>query len=300
MVSIFWAAGLQVVGAWYIATETSSEFKKGGYVQGTVILILKKRPPGQRLGFKPRLLPEVRREVDSQIKDMMHLNERTEEQMGAPVFTDSDLQMAGYAAALKVLTGYTEINGEDVTRLALRPRQKGEKTVIEDIVQQAAETANSLLVPEGLPKATWEAIGGIERFYLRMLAMETTGASKLDNYQNFAKAFRVENYQAVMGSLKPNGARLKGAKDFKPRDLAGTEIGETLLGQVLVAVQELLKEKEPSAVMDNLREAIPDYFQKRPHLQAIAQFLHDKRAKGYLEEARAAEIIANRVQTERL
>nr|WP_245969510.1 anti-phage-associated DUF1156 domain-containing protein [Thiocapsa rosea] len=30
MVSIFWAAGLQVVGAWYIATETTSELKKGG------------------------------------------------------------------------------------------------------------------------------------------------------------------------------------------------------------------------------------------------------------------------------
>jgi putative DNA methylase len=28
MVSIFWAAGLQVVGAWYIATETTSELKK--------------------------------------------------------------------------------------------------------------------------------------------------------------------------------------------------------------------------------------------------------------------------------
>jgi putative DNA methylase len=45
MVSIFWAAGLQVVGAWYIATETTSELKKGGYVQGTVILMLRKRPP---------------------------------------------------------------------------------------------------------------------------------------------------------------------------------------------------------------------------------------------------------------
>lgn len=30
MVGIFWAAGLQVVGAWTIATETSSELKKGG------------------------------------------------------------------------------------------------------------------------------------------------------------------------------------------------------------------------------------------------------------------------------
>jgi putative DNA methylase len=48
MVSIFWAAGLQVVGAWYIATETTSELKKGGYVQGTVILMLRKRPPGDR------------------------------------------------------------------------------------------------------------------------------------------------------------------------------------------------------------------------------------------------------------
>jgi putative DNA methylase len=300
MVSIFWAAGLQVVGAWYIATETSSELKKGGYVQGTVILILKKRSPGQRVGFKPRLLPEVRREVASQMKEMMHLNERITEQMGATVFTDSDLQMAGYAAALKVLTGYTEINGEDVTRLALRPRQKGEKTVVDDIVQQAAETANSLLVPEGLPKATWEVIGGIQRFYLRMLDMETTGAAKLDNYQNFAKAFRVENYQAVMASLKPNAARLKGAQDFKPRELGGTEIGKTWLGQVLIALQELLKEKEPPVVMDNLRDAFSDYFQQRQHLQAIAQFLHDKLAKRRPEEARAAEIIANRMQTERL
>jgi adenine-specific DNA methylase len=40
MIGIFWAAGLQVVGAWYIATETSTELKKGGYVQGTVILIV--------------------------------------------------------------------------------------------------------------------------------------------------------------------------------------------------------------------------------------------------------------------
>jgi len=45
------------------------------------------------------------------------------------VFNDSDLQMAGYAAALKVLTGYTHIGGEDVTAFAMRPRVKGEVTV---------------------------------------------------------------------------------------------------------------------------------------------------------------------------
>ena len=50
MVGIFWAAGLQVISAWYIATETTSELKKGGYVQGTVTLMLRKRPDGDRPG----------------------------------------------------------------------------------------------------------------------------------------------------------------------------------------------------------------------------------------------------------
>ena len=59
-----------MVGAWYIATETTSELKKGGYVQGTVILMLRKRPSGDRPGFKQRVLPEVKREVDAQIKQI--------------------------------------------------------------------------------------------------------------------------------------------------------------------------------------------------------------------------------------
>ena len=43
MAAIMWGAGLQVTAAWYIATETTSEIKKGGYVQGTVLLVLRKR-----------------------------------------------------------------------------------------------------------------------------------------------------------------------------------------------------------------------------------------------------------------
>ncbi|MDI1351258.1 MAG: DUF1156 domain-containing protein, partial [bacterium] len=188
MVGIFWAAGLQVVAAWYIATETTSELKKGGYVQGTVTLILRKRLSGENVGFKQRILPAVRQEVQSQIEQMMHLNKEIKDKMGEPVFNDSDLQMAGYAAALKVLTGYTSIGGEDVTVFALRPRRKGETTVVDEIIQQASEAANSILIPEGLSPDTWRSIDGVQRFYLRMMDMETTGASKLDNYQNFAKA----------------------------------------------------------------------------------------------------------------
>ena len=299
MVSIFWAAGLQVVGAWYIATETTSELKKGGYVQGTVILMLRKRPPGERPGFKQRILPAVKREVDAQIKQMLHLNDETEAKMGAPVFNDSDLQMAGYAAALKVLTGFTSIGGEDVTAFALRPRRKGETTVVDEIVAQAAETANSLLVPDGLDAATWAAIGGIQRFYLRMLDMETTGAAKLDNYQNFAKAFRVQDYAAVMASVKPNAARLKAVTEFKPRDLTDrTEIGPTPLGALIVAIQEFLADKEPEVVMANLRDAVPDYLGQRPKLIDLAGFLAAKARAP--ETRRAAEAIAGRMRNQRL
>jgi adenine-specific DNA methylase len=40
---ILWAAGLQVSAAWTISTETDSSLKKGNYVQGTVLLVLRKR-----------------------------------------------------------------------------------------------------------------------------------------------------------------------------------------------------------------------------------------------------------------
>ena len=38
--SDIWATA---TAAWYIATETSSELKKSGYVQGTVLLVLRRR-----------------------------------------------------------------------------------------------------------------------------------------------------------------------------------------------------------------------------------------------------------------
>ncbi|WP_422139946.1 anti-phage-associated DUF1156 domain-containing protein [Endozoicomonas sp. ALC020] len=300
MVGIFWAAGLQVVGAWYIATETTSQLKKGGYVQGTVTLMLRKRPAGEKSGFKNRILPAVRLEVQNQIQQMMHLNIEVKEKLGEPVFNDSDLQMAGYAAALKVLTGYTHIGGEDVTQFALRPRQKGEVTVVDEIVQQAAEAANSLLVPEGLEKETWQAIRGIQRFYLRMMDMEEgAGASKLDNYQNFAKAFRVADYTGVMASMTANKARLKGVKDFTSRDLTdSTELGPTHLGRVVIALQQLLAETEPQVVISQLQEDLPDFLESRPLLIDLASFISKKSSDQAVRDV--AEVLSGRLRNLRL
>lgn len=298
MVNIFWAAGLQVVAAWYIATETSTELKKGGYVQGTVTLMLKKRPAGERAGFKQRLLPAVRAEVQRQIEIMMRLSSEVENTHGEPVFNDSDLQMAGYAAALKVLTAYTHIGGEDVTTFALRPRTKGEITVVDEIVQQAAEAANNLLVPDGITADTWAKLRGIERFMLRMIDMETTGAKKLDNYQNFAKAFRVEDYTQVMDSMSANSARLKTIPKFSSRDLAdSTELGASSLGQLFIALQQILQEVEAAAVVKQLQASMDDFLEIRPVLVDLLAFLEQKAS---IENVRqAAEVFGARLKNMR-
>lgn len=298
MIGIFWASGLQVVGAWYIATETTSELKKGGYVQGTVILMLRKRPAGENAGFKQRLLPAVRAEVKRQIETMMHLNDEVKDKLGEPVFNDSDLQMAGYAAALKVLTSYTHIGGEDVTSFALRPRTKGEVTVVDEIVQQAAEAANSLLVPEGLTADTWQKINGIQRFYLRMMDIETTGASKLDNYQNFAKAFRVEDYNRVMGNMTANKAQLKRIPEFASRDLTdSTEIGSTWLGHLVIGLQQILNEKEPQTVISQLQADLPDFMEVRPILIDMLTFIEKKAPEKTTRDA--AEVLGARLKNMR-
>lgn len=295
LIGIFWAAGLQVVAAWYIATETTSELKKGGYVQGTVILMLKKRPAGERIGFKQRLLPAVRREVARQIESMMHINNAVATHHGEPVWGDSDLQMAGYAAALKVLTAYTRIGDEEVTTFVLRPRARGEVTVVDEIVQQAAETASSLLVPEGLTVDTWGRLTGIERFVLRMMDMETAGAAKLDNYQNFAKAFRVTGYTRVMGDMRPNNARLKRVNEYASRDLTdATEIGVTRLGQLIIALQQLLKDTEAQVIVEQLRAEMADFLEVRSLLVDMLAFIERKAPES--EVRSAAEVLGARLK----
>ena len=72
--------------------------------------------------------------------------------------------MAGYAAALEVLTGYTHIDGVDMTRAALRPLEarRGQSTdigIVEEMIALAVQTANEKMVPEGLPDSMWERLG---------------------------------------------------------------------------------------------------------------------------------------------
>jgi adenine-specific DNA methylase len=300
MAQIFWGAGLQVMAAWYIATETTSELKKGGYVQGTVIMVLRKRKLPEA-GYKDEIVQEVKAEVADQIDTMVGLNQKLKGQGRIEnLFEDADLQMAGYAAALRVLTRYAKIDGVDMTAEALRPGPKGEKRLIAEVIDFAVQVANEHMVPEGMAPGVWERLTGAERFYLKMIDIETTGARKLDNYQNFAKAFRVSNYGALMESVEPNKAHLMTAADFKKGGFEIAEFGGATTRSVLYGIYEIQYEVDGEDVLTHLRDLVPRYMSVRDDLMAIANYIAKKRAGVDEAEARAANILYGLIRNERL
>jgi putative DNA methylase len=300
MSQIFWGSGLQVIAAWYIATETTSELKKGGYVQGTVILVLRKRESSQA-GYKDEIVQEVKAEVADQIDTMMGLNQRLKGNGRVEnLFEDADLQMAGYAAALRVLTKYEKIDGTDMTKEALRPRRAGEKNLVGEIIDFAVQVANEHMVPEHMPPKLWEGLTGPERFYFKMMDIETTSLRKLDNYQNFAKAFRVGDYGALMGSTEPNKARIKTAKEYKKTGFEIPEFGPSATRAVLFAIFEIEDDVEGDDVLSHLKDLLPSYHNKRDDLAAIADYIARKRESVDEAESRAARILQGLIRNERL
>ena len=189
------------------------------------------------------------------------------------------------------------------------PRQKGKKTFVDELIDFAVQTAVQFLVPVGFEKAEWQKLQAIERFYLKMAEMEYQGAKTLDNYQNFAKAFKVQHFEDVMSdSSKANAARLKLSTEFKSALLSGdAEFANTPLRALLYAMFELSKEKEIEDVLYTLTENCPNYLQNKQLLAKMADYLAEKRGvlKGTKtftpeHEASYARILAEAIRTHRL
>ncbi|MCK5820164.1 MAG: DUF1156 domain-containing protein, partial [Psychromonas sp.] len=110
MANIIWASGLQVTAAWYVVTETDSALRQGANVKGTNILVLRKRHQELET-FRDDLGWEIEEAVKEQVESLMGLDKKVRAQGSEGLYTDADLHMAGYAAALKVLTAYSRIDG---------------------------------------------------------------------------------------------------------------------------------------------------------------------------------------------
>jgi putative DNA methylase len=304
MANIVWASGLQATAAWYVATETESALREGSHVKGTVLLICRKRQ-GVVKTTRDDLAWEIQEEVEEQVKTLTGLNQEARSlYRDENVFEDADLQMAGYAAALRVLTRYAIIDGRDMTSEAIRPRVKGETTFVDELIAFAVDTANQCLVPQGIAEKHWKELSGAERFYLKLLDLEAKGVKTLDNYQNFAKAFKVRDFRAIMGSQKANHARLKSAVEFGRMEMSeGSELHQSVLRAVLYALMELVRDVDGMEVLAHLIFNVPDYYGntiQRDRIVELADYLAKKLETIRPEEASAARVLRELVKNQRL
>ena len=304
MANIVWASGLQVTTAWYVATETDSALRAGSHVKGTVLLVCRKRQ-GLLKTTRDDLAWEIQEEVEAQVQTLTGLNQEARGlYRDENVFEDADLQMAGYAAALRVLTRYAIIDGRDMTAEAIRPRVKGETTFVDGLIAFAVDTANQCLVPPGIAKAHWDGLSGAERFYLKLVDLEARGVKTLDNYQNFAKAFKVHDFRALMASQRANQARLKSAVEFGKTEMSdSSELHQSVLRAVLYAMMELVQNVDGHEVLAHLTLNVPDYYAnqtQRDRVVELADYLARKLATQRPDEASAARILRELVRHQRL
>ncbi len=217
---ILWAAGLKATAAWTISTETEAAgIKKGNYVQGTVCLVLRKRTSDEP-GFLDEVYPLVEDEVKRQIASMQALDEG-----GEPNFNDADYQLAAYAAALKVLTQYGNLDGKDVEHEVFAVRGKGEKSDFQTVIERALGIACDTLIPRGLDNA-WRDLSLVERYYLRSLDIESRGERRKGMYEELARGFGVLDIKPLLKSDKANGTRVATPTGLSATILAAVNAGD--------------------------------------------------------------------------
>ena len=220
---ILWAAGLKATAAWTISTETEAAgIKKGNYVQGTVCLVLRKRAAAEP-GFLDEVYPLVEDEVKRQIESMQALDED-----GEPNFNDADYQLAAYAAALKVLTQYSTLDGRDVEHEVFAVRSRSEKSDFQTVIERALGIACDTLVPRGLDNS-WRDLSLVERYYLRALDIESRGERRKGMYEELARGFGVTDIRPLLKSDKANGTRMH----------TPSGLGKSLIGSMKIEVESM-------------------------------------------------------------
>jgi len=297
---VLWAAGLQVSVAWTIATETgASGVKEGNYVQGTVILVLRKRKSDLR-GDMSDLYPDIQVEVHEQLESMLALDAKED-----PNFGDTDYQLAAYAAALRVLTGYSKIDEIDVERELRRTRAQGETSPIAQLIERAVRIASDTLVPQGLERAAWKKLYAEERLYLKGVEVEARGEMREGVYQEMARSYGAGEYRPMLASKAANQTRLKTPTEFGGRDLkqpGEAGFGASLLRQVLFAIYTTASnpDHDPRPARQYLKSELLDYWDNRQSIVELLRYLVNNTIslKHWHEDALAAQLLLGSIQND--
>lgn len=278
---ILWAAGLRVTAAWTIATETDSSLKQGNYVQGTVLMICRKRTATEP-AFLDELVPRIELEVKRQVDAMQALDDDSD-----PNFGDADYQLAAYAAALRVLTAQP-IEDIDPLREINRVRPPGEEGLVERQIRNAVRIACDHLVPKGVDRHYWRTLSPMERFYLKGLEVEAHGEYRNGVYQELARGFGAVAYTDLLADTTANETRLMTPGEFGRRMLGCEGFGGSLLRHVLFAVYQAEVTEEVRRGRDYLKTELPDYWASREKVIHLLDYLAALRRVSGMERWRAA------------
>ncbi len=298
-----WGAGLQVVNAWTVATETGATgIRQGNYVHGTVCLVLRKRA-GDSYGYLSDIYPEVEAEVKRQLDEMRAIDDDAD-----PSFGDADYQLAAYAAALRVLTQYSEIDEIDIKRELGRPRTKGEKSPITRLIEQAVDIATNAIVPRGMEPRTWRRLGPDERLYLKAVETEAGGEKRSGVYQELARSFGATEVKDLYASTRANAVRFKAPSEFRSRWVAepGKEgFAGSTLRQLLLAIFRTAEHEEldPRPARQQLANDYgPAYWQERDRMIELLVFLrrHSDRLPHWERDNAAIDALIGSLRSHRV
>ena len=187
----------------------SDRHAQGNYVQGTVLLVLRKRTETEPV-FLDEITHEVEVEVRRQLDSMLALEDDSD-----PNFGDADYQLAAYAAALRVLTA-RPIEELDPARELLRERPRGEVGPVEALIRSAVKIACDHLVPHGIERDLWRDLGPSERLYLKGLEVESHGEYRSGVYQELARGFGAADYTDLLASTRANETAAQERERIRP------------------------------------------------------------------------------------
>jgi len=295
LASILWAAGMRVISAWTIATETHAGIKTGNYVQGTVLLVLRKRSETEPV-FLDEIAYQIEGEVKRQLDSMIALEDESD-----PNFGDADYQLAAYAAALRVLT-QGPIHEIDPEKEILRKRAPGEVSPVEQVIRNAVKIACDHLVPRGFDDDLWKRLSPMERFYLKGLEVESHGEYRNGVYQELGRGFGATEYSDLLASTKANQTRLKTASEFGKKSLSGDGFSSTLMRHCLFSIYQTVKEDSTSPGLTWLRTELVDYWGNREKIIQVLDYITALGKVGSMEhwsrDAHAASLLAGAVRND--
>jgi hypothetical protein len=292
---ILWASGLQVTAAWTIQTETDAVgIKKGNYVQGTVIMVLRKQM-SEVTGFLSDIQADVEYEVKEQLQKMLDLDDKED-----PNFTDTDYQLAAYAAALRVLTSYKKIQDIDVHYELMKERTPGEKNEIQKIIDSAVAVACDFLVPANFDPGIWRVLSPQERFYIKGLEFQSHGEYRNGVFQELARGFGIREYKHFLKSGKANETRLMTATEFATKNLHDEFFGQTMVRNILFAIRETVKEESPQTGRNWLYTELPDYWAGKQRIIHILKYIvrTASHMEHWINDVSAAKLLAGYIEND--